>query len=189
MAGIRNRLTSMDLVPDEAQDDIVWAIGELNLRQRTQQEILFDLNTRLAQKGVDPISSSAFNRKAVKLRAVQIRLDEARHIFTGIADQFTPEKVDDNNIVLGEFIKMLVFELTQADAAQRSPKDAMELARAFHDTVKGQSMSSARRGKLEEEYRKKTSAAIGAVARKAGLSKERVTELRDEFLNLADKPK
>lgn len=189
MAGIRNRLSSLDLVPDDAQDDIVWAIGELNQRQRTQADILFELNDRLATKGVDPISSSAFNRKAVKLRAVQIRLDEARHIFTGIADQFTPEKVDDNSIVLGEFIKMLVFELTQADAKDRSPKEAMELARAFHDTVKGQAMSSARRGKLEEEFRKKTAAAIGAVAKKAGLSKERVDELRDEFLNLADKPK
>lgn len=188
MAGLRNRLASMDLVPDEAQDDIVWAIGELNQRQRTQADILFELNDRLATKGVDPISSSAFNRKAVKLRAVQIRLDEARHIFTGIADQFTPEKVDDNNIVLGEFIKMLVFELTQTDAAQRSPKDAMELARAFHDTVKGQAMSSARRGKLQDEYRQKTAAALGAVAKRAGLSKERVAELRDQFLGLAEKP-
>jgi hypothetical protein len=189
MAGTNNRLSSIDLVPDYAQDDIVWAISELNQRQRTQQEILFDLNHRLASKGVEPISSSAFNRKALKLRAVQIRLDEARHIFTGIADQFTPEKVDDNNIVLGEFIKMLVFELTQADAAQRSPKDAMELARAFHDTVKGQAISSARRGKLQDEYRSKTAAALGAVAKKAGLSKERVAELRDEFLGLADTPK
>lgn len=184
MAGTKNRLSSIDLVPEEAQDDIVWAIGELNQRQRTQQDILFELNDRLGTKGVDPISSSAFNRKALKLRAVQIRLDEARHIFTGIADQFTPEKVDKNNIVLGEFIKMLVFELTQADASERSPKEAMELARAYHDTVKGQAMSAVRRGKLEEEYRNKTAAAIGAVAKKAGLSKERVEELRDDFLNL-----
>jgi len=166
MAGTKNRLSSIDLVPEHAQDDIVWAIGELNQRARTQADILFELNDRLGTKGVDPISASAFNRKALKLRAVQIRLDEARHIFTGIADQFTPEKVDDNSVVLGEFIKMLVFELTQADQAERTPKMAMELARAFHDTVKGQAMSAARRQKLEEAARaklvKSAEAAIGA---------------------------
>ncbi|MFC5393142.1 phage protein Gp27 family protein [Bosea vestrisii] len=189
MAGSKNRLSSLDLVPEDAQDDIVWAIGELNQRTRTQAEILLDLNARLALKGVEPISSSAFNRKAVKLRAVQIRLDEARYIFTGIADQFTPEKVDDNSIVLGEFIKMLVFELTQADASERTPKMAMELARAFHDTVKGQAMSAARRSKLESEFKEKAGAALASVAKKAGLSAERVEELRGEFLNLADKPR
>lgn len=181
------RLSSIDLVPEHAQDEIVWAIGELNQRQRTQADILFELNDRLVTKGVEPISSSAFNRKALKLRAAQIRLAEARHIFTGIADQFTPEKVDENSIVLGEFIKMLVFELAQADA--QSPKGAMELARAFHDTIKGQAMSSARRSKLDEDYKKRTAGALVAVASKAGLSKERVAELRDEFLNLAEKPK
>jgi len=186
MAGIRNRLASMDLVPDEAQDDIVWAIGELNQRQRTQGEILFDLNTRLAQKGVDPISSSAFNRKAVKLRAVQIRLDEARHIFTGIADQFTPEKVDDNNIVLGEFIKMLVFELTQADASERSPKEAMELARAFHDTVKGQAISAVRRTKLETEFKAKAEAVIDKVGAAKGLSAEARQEFKRELFGVRD---
>lgn len=184
MAGIRNRLSSLDLVPEDAQDDIVWAIGELNQRQRTQAEILQDLNARLATKGVDPISSSAFNRKAVKLRAVQIRLDEARHIFTGIADQFTPEKVDDNSIVLGEFIKMLVFELTQADASERTPKMAMELARAFHDTVKGQAMSAARRSKLQAEFKEKAEAAIEKVSDAKGLSPETKEAFKRELFGV-----
>jgi hypothetical protein len=160
------RLSSIDLVPEHAQDEIVWAIGELNQRNRTQADILLELNDRLVTKGVEPISSSAFNRKALKLRAAQIRLDEARHIFTGIAPQFTPEKVDENSIVLGEFIKMLVFELAQADV--QSPKGAMELARAFHDTIKGQAMSSARRAQIEAAKTKlvqSAEAAIGAAAK------------------------
>lgn len=186
MAGTKNRLSAMDMVPDEAQDDIVWAIGQLNLRQRSQADILFDLNDRLATKGVDPISSSAFNRKALKLRAVQIRLDEARHIFTGIADQFTPEKVDDNNIVLGEFIKMLVFELTQADAAERSPKEAMELARAYHDTVKGQAMSSSRREKLQGNALAAAEAAVVQVAGKKALTPELKVAFRAMLFGQSD---
>lgn len=186
MAGTKNRLSSIDLVPEEAQDDIVWAIGEINQRQRTQADILFELNSRLVIKGVDPISSSAFNRKALKLRAVQIRLDEARHIFTGIADQFTPDKVDDNSIVLGEFIKMLVFELTQADTAERTPKMAMELARAYHDTVKGQAMSAVRRTKLETEFKAKAEAAIDRVATARGLTPEMKDAFRRELFGVRD---
>jgi hypothetical protein len=144
------------------------------------------LNERLAAKGVEPVSWHAFNRKALKLRAAQIRLDEARHIFTGIADQFTPEKVDDNSIVLGEFIKMLVFELTQADAAERTPKMAMELARAFHDTVKGQAMSAVRRTKLESEFKQKANAAIDKVSTVKGLTPELKDAFRRELFGVRD---
>ena len=49
----RGRLSSMDLIPEEGQDDIVWAVAELNKRQRSAKEILFDLNDRLAAKGID----------------------------------------------------------------------------------------------------------------------------------------
>src|SRR4051794_37399582 len=94
----RGRLSAMEQVPEEAQDDIIWAIGELNKRERSQADILFELNDRLAVKGVDAISSSAFNRKSMKLAAAMNRLAEARHIFAGIADQFTPEKVDENTL-------------------------------------------------------------------------------------------
>lgn len=184
MADGRGRLSSIELVPEHAQDDIVWAIGELNQRKRSQEDIRFELNDRLVVKGVDPISKSAFNRRSLKHSAATRRMDEARYIFSGLADQFTPEKVDENNIVLGEFIKMLVFELAQNDAGEQTPKNAMELARAFHDTIKGQAISAARRSKLEAEYAAKTSKAIDAVAKSAGLSPERVDELREKFLGI-----
>lgn len=186
MAGSKHRLSSMDLVPEHAQDDIVWAIGEINTRQRTQLEILAELNKRLEQKDVEPISWKAFNRKALKLRAAQIRLDEARHIFTGIADQFTPDKVDENSIVLGEFIKMLVLELTQVDATERTPKMAMELARAYHDIVKGQAMSAVRRQKLKAEFDQKADAAIEKVGAFKGLSPEAKEAFKRELFGVRD---
>jgi hypothetical protein len=188
MAGTKNRLSSLELIPDHAQDDIVWAVGELNQRQRTQTEIHAELNERLAAKGVNPVGWHSFNRRALKLRAAQIRLDEARHIFTGIADQFTPEKVDENSIVLGEFIKMLVFELTQVDAAERTPKQSMELARAFHDTVKGQAISAVRRTKLESQFEEKANAAIEKVGAVKGLTPEVKEAFRRELFGVRDEP-
>lgn len=184
----RGRLSSIDQLPDEAQDDIVWACGELNQRQRTQADILFELNDRLAVKGLGPISRSAFNRKSMHLARLTRRLDESRHIFSGLADQFTPEKVDHNNIVIGEVIKLLVFELAQSDGSQIEPKGAMELARAFLASVQAQGLSAKRRAALEQEFATRTEKAIEAVSVAAGLSADRAAQIRRDVLGLRDKP-
>ena len=80
MAEGRGRLSSIDLLPEEAQDDILWALGELNQRQRTQADILFELNDRLEAKGFEAISKSAFNRNSTKLAARSRRIAERQQI-------------------------------------------------------------------------------------------------------------
>lgn len=180
----RGRLSSLDLVPEHAQDDIVWALGELNQRTRTQADILFELNDRLAVKGVEPISKSAFSRKAVRLAAASRRLEEARFMFAGLADHFTPEKVDENNIALGEIIKTLIFELTDEGAGAQNPKGAMELARAYLATIQGQKLSSARRQQLAAELESKTEKAVDEVAREKGLTAETVAAIKSKILGV-----
>lgn len=164
----RGQLSSMDLVPEEGQEDITWAVGELNKRERTAQDILMEMNDRLAAKGIDPISKSAFNRKSLKLAAMSNRLNEARHIFSGIASQFTAEKVDESTVVLGEFIKLLVFELVQSEGSDIGTKGAMELARAHLAVIQGQKLSAERRQKVEtaakDRLMKAAEAAVGEVA-------------------------
>ena len=72
----RGRLSSLDLLPEDCTDDVVWAMGELNARKRSQADILFELNDRLAVKGCDIISKSAFNRRAVRVALIQARREE-----------------------------------------------------------------------------------------------------------------
>lgn len=180
----RGRLASIDLVPEEAQDDILWAMGELNKRQRTQADILFELNDRLAVKGVDPISKSAFNRRAIRVAAAARRVAESRALFEGLAPQFTAEKVDETNIVIGELIKMLIAELLDAGPGALTPRNSMEMARAYLATIQGQKLSAARRAQLEEQFKAKTEKAIGAVAREAGLSADRVAQIRRDVLGV-----
>lgn len=184
----RGRLSSMDLVPEEGQDDILWAVGELNKRERPAEEIRLEMNDRLERKGLDTISSSAFNRKSVKLAAMNNRLNEARYIFKGLAPQFTAEKVDEHTIVLGEFIKLLIFELAQNEGSRLGPTGAMELARAHLAVIQGQKISADRRSKLEAEFRSKTEAAIDKVAQATGLSAERAADLRRDLLGVRRKP-
>ncbi|GJD93375.1 DUF3486 family protein [Methylobacterium iners] len=180
----RGRLSTIDLLPEEAQDDVVWAVGELNRRERTAADILFELNDRLQVKGIPPISKSAFNRKSMKLAAMSNRLNEARHIFAGLAPQFTAEKVDEHTLVLGEFIKLLIFEIVQTDGAELSSKGAMELARAHLAVIQGQKISSERRAKLEADFKAGAAEAIDKVTKARGVSAEVTAELRRELFGV-----
>lgn len=184
----RGRLSSIDLLPEEAGDDIVWACQQLAARDRPQSDILFGLNDRLEAKGLEPISRSAFNRKAMRLAAAQRRMSEARAMFEGLSSQFTAADVDDNTVILGEFIKTLIVELVDDQAGNKTPKEAMELARAFHATVAAQKISTDRRQKLEAEFKTAAVQTIETVAKRQGLTRETVDSLRAEFLGIKPEP-
>nr|WP_255679740.1 phage protein Gp27 family protein [Methylocystis sp. WRRC1] len=177
-------MSSIDLIPEEGQDDVCWAMDELNRRQRTQADILFELNDRLAAKGIAPISKSAFNRRAVRSYAASQRIAEQRALFAGIADQFTPESIDEGNIVLGEFIKTLITEIISAGAGRISPKGAMELASGYKAAIEGQKKSSEHRAKLVAEFQSKAAVAVDAVAKSRGLKPEMVDELKAQILGI-----
>ncbi|HEY5209624.1 MAG TPA: DUF3486 family protein [Stellaceae bacterium] len=178
----RGRLSSLDLLPDEAQDDIIWACQELSKRRRTQEDIRFELNDRLEARGLEGVSKSAFNRKATRLAAIQRRMQDAREIFQGLTPQLTPEKVDENTIALGEMIKTLIQELMDDD---HDTKQTMELARAFQATVQAQKISSDRRRKLEDEMTARASKAVDTVAKAKGLSAETAEQIKAQILGIA----
>lgn len=184
MAAGRGRLSSIDLIPEDGQDDIVWAMGQLNQRKRTQADILFELNDRLAVKGIEPISKSAFNRKSIQVYAASQRIAEQRALFAGIADQFTPETVDETNMVLGEFIKVLITEILTASEGRISPKGAMELAQGYRAVISAQKTSSEHRARLVKDFEQKAEQAVEAVGRAKGLTPETISALRSEILGI-----
>jgi len=178
MAAERRVLSSLDLLPEECQDDVVWALSQLNERQRTQTDILFELNDRLAVKGAGPISRSAFSRKRVRLARRSAQLAERRHIYAGIAEKLTPDEVGKADLVLGEFLKTLIDELLDGDGL--TSKNAMELARAYKETVMGQRHSAELEEKAAARADARLKKAVGEVAeavRKAGVSKETMEEI------------
>lgn len=184
MADGRGRLGSLDLLPEECRDDLIWALQELHKRERTQADILFDFNDRIAVKGAGPVSKSAFNRRAMRLAANTRRMDEVRSQYEGLAAMLTPEKVDQTNLVIGEILKTLVFELAEEGSGDRTPKEAMELARAFQATIQGQKISADRRQKLEAEFKEGAGKAIDQVAKARGLSPEVQAAMRAELFGV-----
>ena len=168
----RGRLSSLDLVPEEAQDEIFWAMAQLNERRRTQSDILFELNDRLQAKGVDPISKSAFNRKAVRTAKAAARLAERRALFEGLAPQFTAERIDQGTVVLGELIKTMIAEAVEDDVASIGTKGVLELARAFQHSVAGQAISAEAKRRAVALAQKQVGAAVETVAKQKGISAE-----------------
>src|SRR3546814_15932583 len=76
----RGRLSSIDLLPEEAEPDIVWASEQLRLREKPAKMILAEFNARLADRGIASISKSAWGRYSVR-KAIQFRkLDQVHHI-------------------------------------------------------------------------------------------------------------
>lgn len=147
----RRVLSSLDLLPEECQDDVVWALARLNERQRTQADILFELNDRLAVKGHGPISKSAFSRRNVRLKRRRDRLAERDHIYAGIAETITPEKRADQDIVLGELLKAVIDDMID-DA--RTAEDIKDLTSAFRQAVSAQHVSAKLKAEARAEARK-----------------------------------
>jgi Asp-tRNA(Asn)/Glu-tRNA(Gln) amidotransferase B subunit len=177
----RGRLSSLDMAPDEAQDDIFWAMGELNARKRTQAEILSDLNGRLADKNCPLISKSAFNRKAMRVAAAASRLAERRALFEGLAPQFTAERMDEANVVIGELIKTLITEMLDADAGTFTPKGAMELARALKHSVEAQTISSEAKRRALDAASRKVGEAVEKVAKEKGITAETRAKIMEQL--------
>lgn len=180
----RGQLSSLDQVPDEGREDVVWARGELAKRQRTQADILFELNERLERKGIDGISRSAFNRHSVAMAAALDQVEKGRRLFEGLAPQFTAEHVDQSTIVIGEFLKLLVFELVQTEGREIGAKGASELARAHLAVIQGQKISADRRRALEAEFTKQAEKAVDVVAHEKGLSGDTVRTIKEKVLGL-----
>src|SRR3546814_19476969 len=62
----RGRLSSIDLLPEEAEPDIVWASEQLRLRETPAKMILAEFNARLADRCIASISTSAWGRYSVR---------------------------------------------------------------------------------------------------------------------------
>lgn len=183
MAG-RGRLSSIQMLPAEAADDVLWANQELYANQRPIKDIFEEFNERLAAKGLEPISRTAFYNRSLKLAAAQRRMREAREMFSGLASEFTAEDVDENTIVLGEYLKTLIQELVDDGAGRKDTKGAQELASAYRSVVAGQKISTDRRMKLVAELETKTVQAVEKVARERGLSDDTVEEIKARILGV-----
>jgi len=180
----RNVLNSLDRVPEAGRDAVAWAMGELNARARTQSDILFELNDRLAAVGVDPISKSAFNRAAVRCYARRRRSEDHAAVLAITNENLDEQKIERTDMVLGEMIKMLVCEVIDAHEGGIDPQGTAFLARAFRDVKTAESLSRELQEKRQRQLEQTVDAATKAVGRARGLTAETIEQLRAEILGV-----
>lgn len=184
MAG-RGRLSSIDLLPREADDVVLWAATELKERERSQLDIWKEFNARLADIGISGISKSAFNRHSMKIAEISRRVQTTKEITAVLTDRLQPGDEDDLTIMTAQLIKTLVFELVQSGGeAGFTPKQAMEMANAIRAATAAQNISTDRRRKQETELAAKVTDAIDKTAEVAGLSADRAAQIRRDVLGV-----
>lgn len=158
----RGRLSSIDLLPEEAEPDIVWALEQLRLREMPSKMILAEFNGRLADRGIAAISKSAWGRFSVR-KAIQFRkLDETRRIASELAPSLGTDGADHVTMMIAEMVKVAAFQLLEGGDV--GSKGLMELSRAVATSVGAQKTSAEHRRQLEAEVQKRLADAAEAVA-------------------------
>lgn len=180
----RGRLSSIDLLPDDAEAEIVWALEQLRDRTMPQIAILDEFNARLADRGIAKVSKSAFSRWSVR-KALQFRrLDEVRAITADVVAGLGTGGADEVTTTIAEMIKVAIYE--QLEGTQDA-KALQALGRALNAAVAAQKTSAENRRKLEGEIAQQLGQAAdraGDAAREAGLSADRAAELRNKVLGV-----
>lgn len=174
----RGRLSSIDMLPEEAEPDIVWALEQLREREKPSKMILAEFNSRLADRGIASVSKSAWGRWSIR-KAIQFRrLDEARHIASELVPSLGTDGPDHVTVMIAEMVKVSALELLEG--GEVSSKGLMELSRAVSSAVAAQKVSAENRRKLEDEVEQrlaKAAAAVSDVGKAAGVGPETLQKI------------
>jgi uncharacterized protein DUF3486 len=182
----RGRLSTIDLLPEEATVDIAWAFEEIKARRQPQLAILAELNRRLADRGLKGLSKSAFNRKVLWLIGHGDAILKAREIAAVMAEKLDETPEGDVGLLLNELIKSIVFDIVSS--AQLSDKVTMNMAvnaaLALDKLENARKLSVATRAKIAKEFSAKAAAAVEAAGKAKGLSRETIDTLKAQILGV-----
>lgn len=157
----RGRLSSIDLLPDEAEEDIRWALDQLNARSLPQNLILDQFNARLASRGIEGVSKSSFSRWSVR-KAQQLRkLNDTREITNSIFATIGTSGADETTMVLVELVKAQIFDIVEKGGM--AAKEIKSVSTSLRDLATANRASAEHRRKREEEVQARLKQAADAV--------------------------
>jgi hypothetical protein len=188
--GKRGRLSSLDLLPPEAEDDVAWAFDQLRARKQTQEDIREQFNLRLRMKGLEPISSSAFNRAAVRTARTAHRLGEVGQIAAALAAKNEDQGNNDLTILVSDTLKTIIFEMTenagQLKATPLMAEMVANLSTALAGAERAKKISFDNRVMAQKHFQVQVEAAIEKVDALKGLSREAKEAFKRELFGVRD---
>lgn len=174
----RGHLSSIDMLPDEAEGAIVWANTELRERRLPSAVILAEFNEKLADAGIGPVSKSAWGRYAVR-KAIQFRrLDEIQRMGGELARTMDAKAPDEVTVAVAELLKVAAFEILEEGNV--STAGIMQLSRALQSAVAAQKTSAEYRERLEKDVQARLTEAAkeaGEIGKRKGVSPEAIAEI------------
>ncbi|WPJ68003.1 hypothetical protein STOPSMEL_27 [Sinorhizobium phage StopSmel] len=174
----RGRLSTLEMLPEEAEADLVWLNEELRESKRPQVAILAEFNSRLADRGIAPISKGTFSRYSVKKARQWREYDERLRLSKALCEGMGPDGADTMTVAISERLKMAADELLAK--GNLSAKEIAALANANRAAVTAQRHSAELRRLLEAEYAERLKRAaqdVAGIAKKAGVSDETMEEI------------
>ncbi|MEH3091989.1 MAG: DUF3486 family protein [Agrobacterium cavarae] len=185
MAKGRGRLSSIQLLPQECSDIVIWAAGELQQSPRTQLNIYQEFVVKLQERqreshgelDIKIPSFSSFNRYSIDLDATTREMNEAREMASAVLSGLDANDGDEITKFVGEALKAAVMAMLRTQKGKLNPKNLMELASTMRMVTVAQATSASHRQKLEAEMATKTKEAIETVGKKAGISQETLDEI------------
>jgi hypothetical protein len=193
MKAHRGRLSSIDLLPDEAAPCVSAALAALGERRRTQEDIRAELNGCLKRLGLGPVSRSAFNRKALSIAAVGQQLTQAREVAAIMAEKLNDLPEGDVGLLLIEALKTLIYDVVMAGAMSGGDGEDGGLAMLSKAADAVMRLERARKTNAEtrrlakHEFAAQVADAVEGAGREAGLSAEMVARIRREVLGVVEK--
>lgn len=160
--------SSIDLLPPEARPAVDAALAAVRAGNRYDQDILAVFNADLAKLGLGPISRSAFSREAVELKVEVERMRAAKFLYRGLAEELEADEQRDEDRVIDQALKAMVFTLLRDP--DTSPKQALELARAWHSSLLARGLSAKQCDDEKRKVMAKAETTLDAVAAKTGLT-------------------
>lgn len=195
----RGRLSTIDMLPEEADEHIAWANLQLRERAMPQTEILREFNARLADHGIKPISKGSFSRYSVRVAIETRRMEASRQITDAVLSRMAPGDRADSTLAAVELLKFRIMSLVM-DEDTPDPKflgaAALALSRLSSTSLReaeGQRLD--RKDQVETEERQRAAEAEQAtrdaanaavtIAREAGLSADRIAAIKRGVLGLS----
>jgi Protein of unknown function (DUF3486) len=182
MSATRQRLSTIDLLPEDADETIVWVNKELRDGKRHKKDILAEFNARLADLGIGSVSGGTFSRYSVAKAKEFREIENERRMARDVIECLGLEGSDELTVLLVQKTKAMVSKMMKEKWADS--KSILELTRAHQAAVATEKMSAANREAAEKKDAQTKKATFDFVVTAAGLSKERVKQLRLDFLGV-----
>ncbi len=188
MASKRGRLSSIDLLPEEAHPHVRAAIDALTQRKRPQDDIREELNGHLLALGFNPVSRSAFNRKALALSEVGERIRQGREMAAIFAEKMDEAPQGDVGLLINETIKTLVYDVIMDQAlsdSSASMKMLKEASITLFRLEQARKISVKVHGEITDRVIEQTSEVVEAAVKERGLSRETAEDIKAKILGIA----